>query len=103
MLVTTYEFSNFKLDGQKKRARIFFQNKRDSYEMIKAAFLSSLCNVNKNIAVAEKISPSNKRYFEFRMIGNSNYEYREREILICIEKFKNAIKNSINYPIVYSE
>jgi hypothetical protein len=103
MFVTTYEFSNFKLDGQKKRAKIFFDNKKNSYEMIKTAFLSSLCNVKKNIAVAEKKSPSNKRYFEFRMIGNSDYEYREQEIFLCIEKFKNAIKKSIVHPIVYFE
>jgi hypothetical protein len=101
--VTTYEFSNFKLDGQKKRAKIFFPNKKEAYEMIKTTFLSALGSVDKNIAVVEKWSPTKKRYFEFRMIGNTNYEYKEKEILSCIEQFKKSLQNSISNPITYDE
>lgn len=101
--VTTYRFSNFKLDEEKKRARINFPNKKEAYEMIKSSFLSSLGNAHKNIAVAEKISPSKKRYFEFRMIGNTGYEYKTEEVITCIDKFKNALTTSIIKPIVFEQ
>jgi len=93
--VTTYQFSNFKLDGEKKISKIYFDNKSESYEMIKEAFINSLRNVDKNIAVVEKKSPTNQKYFEFRMIGNTDYEYKEQHIYKCIAIFKNAIKKSI--------
>lgn len=101
--VTTYEFSNFKLDGQKKRAKIFFPNKPAAYQMIKSTFLSALCSVDKNIAVVEKCSPTKKRYFEFRMIGNTDYQDKGKEIISCIDKFKKALQNSISNPIIYIE
>lgn len=99
--VTTYEFSNFKLDGQKKRARLLFPDKKESYELIKSTFLNALCNVEKNIAIVEKFSPKNKRYFEFRMIGNTDYEYKEKEILSCFKNFKIALTKSAIEPIIF--
>lgn len=93
--VTTYAYASLKYDVDKKKDRIIFNDAKHAEEIIKTAFLSALFYVDKNISIVEKRSPSKKRYFEFRMIGNTDYEHKRAEILKCITQFKRALRKSV--------
>jgi hypothetical protein len=88
-----YGFNVPKSQIQKKT--IEFKDKIIWAELIKERYLSSLEHEEKAIAIVEKMSPENIRYFEFRMIGNTNYHLRWTEIKKNINSFKQALKKSI--------
>lgn len=88
-----YGFNVPKSKIQKKT--IVFKDKVIWAELIKERFLQSLEHEDKAIAIVEKMSPTNARYFEFRMIGNTDYQLRWTEIKKNINSFKQALKKSV--------
>ncbi|NCQ51920.1 hypothetical protein GW796_08510 [archaeon] len=74
---------------------LYFNNPENAKELIKGFFIDHLSISKKDISIVEKLSPTNKRYFEFRMIGNTDYHLRIPEIMSTIKKYKKALKNSI--------
>jgi hypothetical protein len=51
---------------------------------------------DKAVFVADRNTFSKtKRYFEFRPIGNVDYQFRVEEILYCIDTFKDAMRHSV--------
>lgn len=79
-----------------KRISTVTFNSEDEYEIfIKKTFIDRLNIAGKNISIVDKRNLINTRYFEFRMIGNKDYETKTDYILLSINKFVDVILNSI--------
>ncbi len=73
---------------------IKFSDEEAFFELIKKSYLERVSQSPKGLAIVEKQQGQNK-YYEFRMIGNSNYESKYRDIKKCITIFKNSLKKSL--------
>ena len=73
---------------------ISVNNKKEFFKLIKKSYLDRLSQIPKRISIVEKVN-NEEKYYEFRIIGNSNYEYRYKDIIKCINIFKESIKKSI--------
>ena len=97
---------NVKIDGKPSRKHnyTYWLNKIVNTDLdeqfklksvIKKSFLKQLKNIGKNISIVDKQSPTDERYFEFRMIGNAGYEQKNGEILFSMQEYKEALKESL--------
>jgi hypothetical protein len=96
----TFWLANGKKEQYKKET-IFFDEQNKAFSLIKNSFLKELKNNSKKIAIVEKTNISNVRYFEFRMIGNTNYQSRFSEIKKNINTFRQILRKSIQ-PLIFS-
>lgn len=74
---------------------IKFSNEEEFFELIKKSYLDRISQSPKGLAIVEKEQKYNK-YYEFRMIGNSDYESKYRHIKKCITLFKKSLKNGLS-------
>ena len=96
---TFFEASNALLSFSE--ARNILTNENAASEFLSSIMQDLRTNVNEKMSEFDKGSSivekkfKNKRYFEFRMIGNNNYHFRWQEIKSCITKIKSAMIKSI--------
>ncbi len=74
---------------------VFFEDKDELLNVIKEAYIDRISNEQKGVAIVEKPLGFKNKYYEFRMIGNTDYESNYNEIKKCITVFKNVLKKSI--------
>lgn len=74
---------------------VLFKDKDELLNVIKEAYIDRISNEQKGVAIVEKPLSFKNKYYEFRMIGNADYESNYKEIKKCITVFKNVLKKSI--------
>ncbi len=85
----------YKKNPHKPKAHtIKFSNQQEFLELVKKSYINRVSQSPKGLAIVEKELKNNK-YYEFRMIGNSDYELKYRDIKKCITIFKNVLKSSL--------
>jgi hypothetical protein len=73
---------------------IKFSDENEFFELIKKSYINRVSQSPKGLAIVEKEQKNNK-YYEFRMIGNSDYEAQYRYIKKCITIFKKSLKSAL--------
>ncbi len=73
-----------------------YRNKK--IKELKTRFEREVKTSKKNVPIADK-KCKQKRYFEFRMMGNKNYHKKIKLINKYIEHFKEALVNTVNSKV----
>lgn len=93
-LTTNISFGSFRYNPtlEKHLEKIQFNSKQEGIQYIEDTFKVWISKTDKNISVVEKINPAGVKYFEFRMIGNSNYQYKKNDIHETINYYLNSMR-----------
>lgn len=96
VLTTPISFGSFSYNSKKEKIieKFIFETKEIGLQFINEKYLSRLNSIGKNLAIVQKINPAGLRYFEFRMIGNTNYQLRYNDIFNTIEKYKECLRGN---------
>jgi len=82
-------------NNPKTISKLSFNSECEYENFIKKSFINRLNISGKNISIVDKRNIINQRYFEFRMIGNKDYELKKEYILLSIDKFIDSIRKSL--------
>ncbi len=78
-----------------KKETIFFKSEDEFLEIVKESYIERVEAESKGTAVVEKRGIRNSKYYEFRMVGNANYERRYSDIKKSIIYCKKALIKSV--------
>lgn len=90
-----YGYLIYNKNNQKTISKVSFNSEFEYENFIKKSFINRLNISGKNISIIDKRNIINQRYFEFRMIGNKDYELKKEYILLSIDKFIDSIRKSL--------